>query len=68
MKKEFNIFDDQCQNVSEGFETLAAAIAYIKSEYTRREWFDAELTLNEVLVDNNGCVLEFTDQINPFND
>ena len=67
MKKEFNIFDDQCNAIAEGFETLGAAIAYIKDTWSRREWFDAELTLNEVLTEN-GIVLEFTDQINPFND
>lgn len=34
--------------------------------YTHKDWFDAELTLNEVTIDENGIVLEFTDQINPF--
>lgn len=66
MKKEFNIFDDQCNNVCEGFKTLNGAIAWIKSNYTHKEWIDAELTLNEVEIDDNGTILEFTDQINPF--
>lgn len=66
MKKEFNIFDDQCNAIQEGFNTLSAAAEYIRNNYTRSEWYAAELTLNEVLVDDKGCILEFTDQINPF--
>ena len=66
----WSIFDAEGMIVNqfEVFDTMFQAIDYIKAHYTYKEWLDAELTLNrfEADVEDNMAIIEFTDQINPF--
>ena len=57
---------DGCMLVSHMFYSSSDCCSWVKCYYTYKEWQDAELTVTQISVDSHGSILEFTDQINPF--
>ena len=69
VKSFWGIFDAEAMMVGEEtFATMFDAIDYVKSTWSYTEWNECEFTLNrfDADIDDNMSIVEFTDQINPF--
>lgn len=69
LKSFWSIFDAEAMMVGdEMFESMFDAIDYCKSTWTYKEWNECEFTLNRFIVDidDNMAIVEFTEQINPY--
>lgn len=69
VKHLWGIFDAENMLVhDETFVSMFDAIDYCKYTWTYKEWNECEFTLNRfgVDVDNNMAIVEFTEQINPY--
>lgn len=69
IKSLWGIFDADAMMVGElTFSNMFDAIDYCKSTWTYKEWNECEFTLNrfDTDIDDNMAIVEFTDQINPY--
>ena len=69
LKHLWGIFDVENMLVDdETFTTMFDAIDYCKSTWNYKEWNECEFTLNRFVVDidDNMEIVEFTEQINPY--
>ena len=68
LKYLWAIFDAENMFVhDEIFVSMFEAIDYCKSTWTYKEWNEYEFTLNRFCVDiNDMSIVEFTEQINPY--
>ena len=69
IKSLWGIFDAENMLVHDkAFVSMFNAIDYCKSTWTYKEWNECEFTLNrfDTDIDDNKAIVEFTEQINPY--